>query len=429
MTSEPSTAGSDSRRTTLRENAVAAVKKAAVATKWLVLGAGTAILALVGVIASALVAAFCLVGIGVFLLAPMLSAVRWIADLERRRLTAIGSPVPQPYSRNPTEWREAWQFLRSDPAPRRDIAWLCIHATFGLVVGLLPLELLSNAVEELTAPLWWHLAPPGGATMLGGLLPIDSSADARWAIVTGICWAILWFVLPPSLLRAQVAPGNRWLPPHPDVDLSARVTELTATRAAALDAHAVELRRIERALHDGAQNRLVTVAVLTGAARQALARDPATADPLLERVQQSAELALAELRSVVRSILPPVLESEGLPGALSALAAQCPVETRVDAHVSPRCPVAVEAVAYYTVAEALTNVTRHSGAQRADVQVQRQDNTLVVEVTDDGSGGAVVGLGSGLAGIRGRVEAHDGTLQVDSPAGGPTTVTAVIPCG
>ncbi len=291
MTSEPSTAGSDSRRTTLRENAVAAVKKAAVATKWLVLGAGTAILALVGVIASALVAAFCLVGIGVFLLAPMLSAVRWIADLERRRLTAIGSPVPQPYSRNPTEWREAWQFLRSDPAPRRDIAWLCIHATFGLVVGLLPLELLSNAVEELTAPLWWHLAPPGGATMLGGLLPIDSSADARWAIVTGICWAILWFVLPPSLLRAQVAPGNRWLPPHPDVDLSARVTELTATRAAALDAHAVELRRIERALHDGAQNRLVTVAVLTGAARQALARDPATADPLLERVQQSAELA------------------------------------------------------------------------------------------------------------------------------------------
>ena len=279
MTSEPSTAGSDSRRTTLRENAVAAVKKAAVATKWLVLGAGTAILALVGVIASALVAAFCLVGIGVFLLAPMLSAVRWIADLERRRLTAIGSPVPQPYSRNPTEWREAWQFLRSDPAPRRDIAWLCIHATFGLVVGLLPLELLSNAVEELTAPLWWHLAPPGGATMLGGLLPIDSSADARWAIVTGICWAILWFVLPPSLLRAQVAPGNRWLPPHPDVDLSARVTELTATRAAALDAHAVELRRIERALHDGAQNRLVTVAVLTGAARQALARDPAHRRP------------------------------------------------------------------------------------------------------------------------------------------------------
>ncbi|MFD6893360.1 sensor histidine kinase [Rhodococcus sp. NPDC060086] len=422
-------AGSDARRTTLRENAVSAAKNAAVATKWLVIGASTAALALLCVLALILVAALCLVGVGVFLLAPVLSAIRWLADLERRRLAAIGTPVPSPYGRIPTEWRETWRFLRSDPGPRRDIAWLCIHATFGLVVGLLPLELLSNAVEELSVPLWWQLAPPGGATILGGLVPVDSWTDARWAIVTGLGWTILWFVLPPLLLRAQVAPGIRLLSPHPDVDLSERVAELTATRAAALDAHTVELRRIERALHDGAQNRLVTVAVLTGAARQALARNPATADPLLERAQQSAEVALAELRSVVRSILPPVLESEGLPGALSALAAQCPVETRVDTRVSPRCPVAVEAIAYYAVAEALTNVTRHSGAQRADVQVQRHGDTLVVEVRDDGSGGAAVGPGSGLAGIRGRVEAHDGTLQVDSPAGGPTTVTAVIPCG
>ncbi|MGX6511464.1 sensor histidine kinase [Rhodococcus sp. SJ-2] len=417
------------RRTAPREKAVAAVRNAAHATKWLVLGAGTAVLALFGVSALIVVGLLCLVGIGVVLLGPVLTVVRSIADLERRRLSALGHPMRSPYSHIPTESREAWRFLRSDPGPRRDIAWMCIHATFGLVVGLLPLELLSNAVEELSAPLWWSSVPSGGATILGGFVTVDSWAGARWALVTGLCWAILWFALPPLLLRAQVAPGIRLLAPHPDVDLSARVAALTATRAAALDAHAVELRRIERALHDGAQNRLVTVAVLTGAARQALARDPSTADPLLERAQQSVEAALAELRSVVRSILPPVLESDGLSGALSALAAQCPVETRVDARVISRCPVALEAIAYYTVAEALTNVTRHSGARRAEVRVRQRGDELVIEVEDDGSGGAVIGHGSGLAGIRGRIEAHDGAMRVHSPAGGPTIVEAVIPCG
>jgi len=417
------------RRTALHENAMAAAAKAAFATKWLALGVGTGVLALGGVLALTAVALLSLLGIGSVLLLPMLSVVRWIADLERRRLSAIGRPVRSPYGPLPDNRQDAWRFVRTDPGTRRDMAWLGIHATFGLVVGLLPLELLSNAVQELTTPLWWHLVPPGGATIIGGLVPVTTWTDARWAALTGLCWVILWFVSSPLLLRAQLAPGGRLLAPHPDVDLSDRVTVLTATRAAALDAHAVELRRIERALHDGAQNRLVTVAVLTGAARQALARDPATADPLLERAQQSAEVALAELRSVVRSILPPVLESEGLPGALSALAAQCAVETRVDVRVSPRCPVAIEAIAYYTVAEALTNVTRHSGAQRAEVRVRRHDDRLEVEIEDDGSGGAVVGLGSGLIGIRDRVEAHDGTLRVHSPAGGPTIVAVVLPCG
>lgn len=423
------TAVRDAGPTTLREKTTATATQAVLATKWLALGAGTAILALVLVIALITVALLCLVGIGLLLLGPTLSAVRWIAQLERRRLAAMGQSVRSPYGPVPTDWHDAWQFLHADPGPRRDVAWMGIHATFGLVVGLLPLQFLSNAIQELTTPLWWHVVSPGTATFVGGLVSVTTWTDAWWALVAGLVWATLWLALSPLLLQAQVAPGVRLLAPHPDFDLSERVAVLTATRAAALDAHAVELRRIERALHDGTQNRLVTVAVLTGAARQALARDPATADPLLERAQQSAELALAELRSVVRSILPPVLESEGLPGALSALAAQCAVETHVDTHVSPRCPVALEAVAYFTVAEALTNVTRHSGARRAYVRVQRQGDTLLVEVEDDGTGGAVVRPGSGLAGIQGRVEAHDGTLRVHSPAGGPTLVTAVIPCG
>lgn len=146
-------------------------------------------------------------------------------------------------------------------------------------------------------------------------------------------------------------------------------------------------------------------------------------------MQEGAELALAELRSVVRSILPPVLEAEGLPGALDALALQCAVPTRVDVEVPVRLPVSVEAAAYYAVAEALTNVTRHSGAEVAAVRVQQRGDQLWVEVSDDGSGGASIGPGSGLSGIRDRVEARDGTLEVCSPAGGPTLVRVALPCG
>lgn len=402
---------------------------ALVATKWLALGAGTAVLAVITLALLLAVAMLTMVGVGLLLAAPVLRLARRVADLERRRLTAMGGAVESPYGPVPTGWRDVWRHVRSDVSTRRDLGWLAVHATLGLALGLLPLELVSNAIQELSTPLWWSLAPPGSATLAGGVLPVETWADARWAVVTGLLWAVLWFGLSPHLSRWQAVPGRRLLPPHPDVDLSARVAQLTASRAAALDAHAVELRRIERALHDGTQNRLVAVTVLAGAARQALARDPASVGPVLDRVQEGAELALAELRSVVRSILPPVLESDGLPGALAALAAQCAVQTRVDVRVPARCPIAIEAVAYYTVAEALTNVTRHSGAEQATVRVAQQGERLHITISDDGSGGATLTTGSGLAGIRDRVEAHEGTMLVDSPAGGPTVLEVVLPCG
>lgn len=405
------------------------VVAALVATKWLALGAGTAILSLVSLVLLLAVALLTLVGVGLLLLGPALGVVRWVADLERRRLTAMGAAVESPYGPVPTGWREVWRFASSDVSTRRDVGWLAVHATLGLALGLLPLELASNAIQELSTPLWWSVAPAGSATLAGGLIPVETWAAARWGLVTGLLWAVLWFGLSPHLSRWQAAPGRGLLPPHPDVDLSARIAQLTASRAAALDAHAVELRRIERALHDGTQNRLVAVTVLAGAARQALARDPESVGPVLDRVQEGAELALAELRSVVRSILPPVLEADGLPGALSALAAQCAVETRVEVRVPSRCPIAIEAVAYYTVAEALTNVTRHSGADRASVRVTQHRDCLHIAISDDGSGGARFAAGSGLAGIRDRVGAHEGTMRVESPTGGPTVIEVVLPCG
>jgi signal transduction histidine kinase len=231
------------------------------------------------------------------------------------------------------------------------------------------------------------------------------------------------------MARLQAWPGFRLLSPDRGTDLALRVAQLTATRAGALDAHAAELRRIERSLHDGTQNRIVAVNLLLGAARRAVGRNPADVDAILERAQDAAEQALAELRGVVRSILPPVLTDRSLPDALTALAADCPVTCRIDADVPDRCAASVEATAYFVVAEALTNIARHSGASTATVLLRRQENRLCVEVRDDGHGGADEHGGSGIGGIRRRVEAHDGTFALASPAGGPTFLTVSLPCG
>jgi signal transduction histidine kinase len=191
--------------------------------------------------------------------------------------------------------------------------------------------------------------------------------------------------------------------------------------------YATELRRIERRLHDGTQNRLAAVTVLLGGARRALNRDPCAADAMLGRAQDATEAALAELRAVVRSFQPPVLAGRGLPGALSALAASSPVACRVDAELPGRCAEEVEATAYFVVAEALANVARHSNARHATVVLRHRDDLLHVAVTDDGRGGARPG--AGLDGVRGRVEAVGGTFALTSPSGGPTTLTARLPCG
>jgi signal transduction histidine kinase len=248
-------------------------------------------------------------------------------------------------------------------------------------------------------------------------------------MLLGLAWAAATVELPPRMARWQARRGRRLLEAQPDVDLSLRVAELTASRAEALDAHATELRRIERSLHDGTQNRLVGVNVLLGAARRKLATDPAGADELLERAQGAAEQALAELRAVARGILPPVLADRGLAGALAGLAADCPIPCRTEVEASARCAASVEAAAYFVVAEALTNAARHSHADAVEVTVRRRRDRLQIQIRDDGSGGADESRGSGLAGIRARVSAHDGNLRLTSPAGGPTTLEVELPCG
>ncbi|WBQ02630.1 sensor histidine kinase [Kribbella sp. CA-293567] len=394
------------------------------ALEHLVGGLGTAMLALAALFWTAVVAVLSVLGVGVFLIPSALQVTRAIADRERARLTRWGPDVigAEPLADG------RWQALR-DPAVRRELSWLLLHATFGFAIGLLGLGLPLYAVQSLSFPLWFELLPPGSTGPGVSFWRIDGIGDALVVGLTGLGWFFVTIAINPVLARLQARPGRRLLAPSAEVDLSLRVSQLSSSRAAALDAHAVELRRIERSLHDGAQNRLVAVNVFLGAARRALARDPATADAVLAQAQDAAELALAELRTVARGILPPVLADRGLAGALAGLAAGSGVPCELEVEIAGRCPASVEAAAYFVVAEALTNVAKHSAATSVAGTVRRERDQLVIVIEDDGRGGADERRGSGLTGIRRRVEAFDGSLTLTSPAGGPTVLRVELPCG
>ncbi|MGV9588609.1 sensor domain-containing protein [Streptomyces tendae] len=410
--------------TSVRETAVRTLRAAGAATGQLVGGLGTAFLALGVLLLVALAAVTAPAGAGLLLAPAALRALHALARRERERLSRRGPEIVPP-DPPPTRLRAAL----GDATTRRELSWLVRHATLGLLLGLLGFLLPLCAVRDTTFPLWWRLSPGEATTTSIGVGTAHGWPDALAATLLGVGWTAIVLGLGPGMARLQAAPARRLLAAGPDTDLSLRVAELTATRAAALDAHATELRRIERSLHDGAQNRLVSVTVLLGAARRMAARDPSGADELLERAQSAAEQALAELRSVARGILPPVLADRGLAGALSGLAADCGVPCRVEADVPERCAASVEATAYFVVAEALTNIAKHSGATRAAVTVRARGGRLRLLVEDDGRGGADEDGGSGLTGIRRRVAALDGTLRLSSPPGGPTTLDVDLPCG
>lgn len=385
-------------------------------------GLGTALWALAVLTFVAVVAVTSVLGIGLLLVPLALRAVHAVADRERARLGRWGAEIigPGPL---PTRLREA----AANPTTRRQLQWLLIHATWGLLAGIIGVFLPIYAVRDMSFPLWWKLLPPGETSIW--FWEVDSWLSAFSVALVGVGWLAITVGFLPTLARLEAWPGRRLLPPGPEVDLSLRVAELTATRAAALDAHATELRRIERSLHDGTQNRLVAVTVLLGAARRMVDKDPTGAKEVLERAQSAAEQALAELRAVSRGILPPVLDDRGLAGALTGLAASSLVPCRLDVDLPRRCAASVEATAYFVVAEALTNIARHSGARQATVTVRIAAEGLTAVVTDNGHGGAEEGRGSGLLGIRRRVAAHDGTLVLTSPPGGPTTLHVELPCG
>jgi signal transduction histidine kinase len=220
------------------------------------------------------------------------------------------------------------------------------------------------------------------------------------------------------------------LGPSRSARLAERVEELTESRSRVLAAALAERRRIERDLHDGTQQRLVSLAMELGMAREKIAEDPHAARKLVEEAHREAKRALAEIRDLARGIHPAVLSDRGLEAAISALADRCPVPVEVSVEPDGRPPEAVETTAYFVVAETLANVAKHSGASEAHVAVWRElEDRLVVEVTDDGKGGANPEAGTGLAGLADRLAALDGRLFVESPIGGSTRVRAELPLG
>ncbi|MFC4506869.1 MULTISPECIES: sensor histidine kinase [Streptomyces] len=407
-----------------RDLLVRTLRASGAALGQLVGGIGTGAMALGLLVLLAVTAVTAPLGVGLLMAPGVLRALHALAARERERLARWGPEVVAP-DPPPTRLRVALV----DPTTRRELRWALRHAGLGFLLGLLGVWLPLAAFRDIVFPLVWPFSPAGTSSTSLGFGHAHSWPEALSVSLLGVGWIAIILGLTPGMARLQARPGRLLLAAGPGTDLSLRVAELTATRAAALDAHATELRRIERSLHDGTQNRIVTVTVLLGAARRMTARDPARADELLERAQSAAEQALAELRAVSRSILPPVLSDRGLAGALSGLAAECAVPCRTDVDAPERCAASVEATAYFVVAEALTNIAKHSGAQQASVTVRARGGRLLLRVEDDGRGGVDEKGGSGLTGIRRRVAAHDGTLRVTSPPGGPTTLEVDLPCG
>jgi signal transduction histidine kinase len=368
--------------------------------------------------------------VGLPILGLTLRAATLYATAERARLgLMLGVRIPA----WPAEARAGylwgiiprWRML-TERASWGEIGYGLLRLPVSAVAVTLSIAAWAAGLVLLTLPLYNQSLPSGGAELgdwvLRGIATMTASA------VIGL------FLL---LAAPQITRGlggadarlSRWLLGPPS-DLAARVTELEISRERVVDAAEAERLRIERDLHDGAQQRLVALAMDLGRAKAKFADDVEAAAGLVDQAHAQAKEALTELRNLVRGVHPPVLTERGLDAALSGLAALCPVpvEVHVDVPVRPRS--SVEAVAYFMVAEALTNVAKHSRAQHAKVVVEGHGypGTLTVMVSDDGIGGADLNS-PGLRGLADRVSGVDGRLSVESPSGGPTIIAAELPCG
>jgi signal transduction histidine kinase len=263
-----------------------------------------------------------------------------------------------------------------------------------------------------------------------GPFVIDSVTKASVAAVVGTAFLLVvspWLMRMASAFDGQLV--QMMLGRSETGALAERVTQLVTSRQQVVDSAEAERRRMERDLHDGAQQRLVSLAMTLGRAKNRLKnRDPAVRS-LIDEAHSEALQAIAEIRDLTRGLHPPVLTDRGLDAALSAVAARSPVPVRLNVDVEPRPSLTVESIAYFVVTEALTNVAKHAAAARAEVRIVRVGDVLRVEVRDDGQGGADPVGGSGLRGLADRVAGVDGRLTVTSPAGAGTVLTAEVPCG
>jgi signal transduction histidine kinase len=295
------------------------------------------------------------------------------------------------------------------------IVWVSVGGRFW------PGWVLAATVFTVAVHAWLRRAPTNLARVVGFALLLEAFQVALWALGGGGYFWPMWTALGLTVaVAAASVPLRRGR-------LERRIEVLETTRSGAVDLQETELRRIERDLHDGAQARLVALGMNLGLAEQKLAGDPEAARGLVAEARVGVEDALRELRDLARGVHPPVLADRGLGAAVAALAHASAVPVVVDADIAERPPAVVETAAYFVVAEAIANAAKHADATRIAVRIRREPERLLVEVADDGRGGADV-AGSGLVGLRRRVEALDGTFVVTSPSGGGTTLRAELPC-
>jgi signal transduction histidine kinase len=362
--------------------------------------------------------------IGIPLLVVIFEVIRLGARIERARVALVfGAPIAQPVRpRVPGGFlRRVWARV-TDRDGWKEIGFMLLLATVGTALGAIMIALWAGALAAIVAPVFHSAAP--SRSLLG--------RQSGWALIGIVAGGVALAALTVLVTRGfAVGLGAiaKWLLAVDDrAVLAARVDTLEASRAAAVESADARLLRLERDLHDGAQHRLSYIAMELDRARAKLADDPDAASELLTRAHEESKKAMGELRDLVRGIHPSVLTDRGLDAAVSGLAERCPVPVDVDIQVESRPPTAIETAAYYVVAEALTNVGKHAGAESAAVQIRRNGSVLAISVWDDGHGGASRRPGSGLEGLAQRVEALDGSLTIDSPLGGPTTVRAEVPC-
>ncbi|WP_445278979.1 sensor histidine kinase [Streptomyces sp. DSM 118148] len=324
--------------------------------------------------------------IGLPLLAVCLLGARQLGKLERIRSRAllgvrVDEPSPLPIARGGGVLQRLWLALK-DPVGWRTLLYDLIRLPWGILT-------FSTVLVSLF--VLWPVLP----FITRGLSNVDR-----------------------AMVRGLLSPSD---------ELERRIAELESDRGVVVDTAAADLRRIERDLHDGAQARLVNLAMGLGLAKEKLLEDPDSAAAMVEEAHGEVKLALQELRDLARGIHPAVLTDRGLDAALSSVASRCAVPVKVTADLPTRPAAAIEGIAYFTVSELLQNISKHSGAHSASVDVWRNEDRLLIQVRDDGRGGARLESGSGMRGLAERLGAVDGLFLVDSPAGGPTVVTAELP--
>ncbi|MBP5861839.1 sensor histidine kinase [Streptomyces sp. LBUM 1478] len=372
--------------------------------------------------------------LGVPVLAAGLAGCRGFGALERARARAllgaeVSAPEPlRPKGRGAMAWMGA--VLRSGSSWRQ-LLYAVIQFPWSVFSFVVAVTFWTYGWAMLTYPLWFWVFPvwagQDGLQLYGDethSVYLDNPFEVTMTALVGLLFTMAspWIVrglttVDRVMVGALLGPSR----------LGARVVELESDRGVVVDTAAADLRRIERDLHDGAQARLVALAMDLGLAKEKLAEDPRAAAVMVDSAHGEVKTALQELRDLARGIHPAVLTDRGLDAALSSVASRCTVPVVVDVDLPARPVPAIEGIAYFTVSELLQNVSKHAGASRATVDVWKVENRLMLQVADDGVGGADTGSGSGLAGLAERIGAVDGILVVDSPAGGPTRVTAELP--